>query len=92
MKRNPRRAYDSQGREIEPMRLGGMRAMGVCSIDVTCNECGHEATVGCDRWADAMPAPDIRLSLRCSQCGSKDLHTMLAMAEYYAQAHGIARL
>jgi hypothetical protein len=46
MKRNPHRAYDNEGREIEPMTFGGMRAMRVRSLDVTCNGCGYEATVG----------------------------------------------
>ena len=91
LRRNPRRAYDNEGREIEPMTLGGMRARRVRSLDVTCAGCGHEATVGCDRWADDVPVPDVQLRLRCSKCGSKDLHTMLCMPEYY-QTAAVVRL
>jgi hypothetical protein len=29
MKRNPRRAYDSEGREIEPMPLANMREVAL---------------------------------------------------------------
>ncbi len=66
MKRNSRRAYDKEGREIEPMTLGGMRdARSLARRDL--------------RW------------LRPRKCGSKDLHTMLCMPEYY-QTAAIVRL
>ncbi len=91
-RRNPRRAYDGEGREIAPMTLGNMRSLRVRSLDVSCNRCGHGALVDCDRWPDEMPAPDVVLRLRCSQCGSKDLRSMLCMKEYYAHAHGTGRL
>ncbi len=40
--RNPRRAYDADGREIPPMTLGNMREHGVRSIRAYCQEtsCG----------------------------------------------------
>jgi len=46
--RKPRRAYDPNGREIEPMTLGNMREHGVRSMDATCEACQHEATVNVD--------------------------------------------
>ena len=49
--RNPRRAYDREGHEIEPMTLGNMRQHGVRSVDATCEACGHEAVID----VDALP-------------------------------------
>ena len=71
MRRNPRRAYDGHGREIEPMTLANMRAMGVHSIDAACEDCRHEATVNVDALPDHLYVPDVALRLRCSACGSK---------------------
>jgi hypothetical protein len=39
MKRNPRRAYDADGREIEPMSLANLREHGVRSVEATCEAC-----------------------------------------------------
>ena len=39
MKRNPRRAYDAEGREIAPMPLSNMREHGVRSVEATCEDC-----------------------------------------------------
>jgi hypothetical protein len=64
MKRNPRRAYDSAGREMEPMPLANMREHGVRSIDATCESCNHEATINVDSLPDEMPIPDVALSSR----------------------------
>jgi hypothetical protein len=44
-RRNPRRAYDSAGNEIEPMSLANMRAHGVRSVDAECRDCKREAVV-----------------------------------------------
>jgi hypothetical protein len=68
------------------MTLGNMRSIGCRSVKVTCGKCRHEAVVNCDRWPDEMPAPDVELYLRCSQCGSKDVRSRLHMAEVYAKA------
>ena len=46
--RNPRRAYDEHGREIEPMTLADMRGLGVRSINATCEDCRHAATLNAD--------------------------------------------
>jgi hypothetical protein len=75
MKRNPRRAYDSEGREIEPMPLANMREHGVRSIDAECRDCKREALVNVDSLPDALPVPDVALRLRCSACGSKNIVT-----------------
>jgi hypothetical protein len=41
--RNPRRAYDAEGRPIQAMSLGNMREHGVRSVLAICQEasCGH---------------------------------------------------
>jgi hypothetical protein len=75
MSRNPRRSYDSEGREIAPMTLGNMRAHGVRSVDATSEDCKREATVNVDSLPDALPVPDVALRLRCSACGSKRIVT-----------------
>ena len=69
--RNPRRAYDREGREIEPMTLGNMREHGVRAVGATCEACHHEAVVNVDGLPNGVYVPDIALKLRCSSCGSK---------------------
>jgi hypothetical protein len=71
--RNPRRAYDREGQEIEPMTVGNMRQHGIRSVDATCEACKHEAAVNVDRLADHIYVPDVALTLRCSACGSKKI-------------------
>ena len=64
--RNPRRAYDHDGREIPPMTLGNMREHGVRSVAAHCQEpsCGHSASVNVDGLPDDFPVPDVALRLR----------------------------
>ncbi len=75
--RNPRRAYDHEGREIRPMRLRNMRAHGVRAVLATCQEtsCGHSGSVNVDHLPDDVPVPDVALRLRCSACGSRNVKT-----------------
>jgi len=42
--RNPHRADDPEGNELEPMSLGNMRQRGVGSVDAECQACGLEAS------------------------------------------------
>jgi hypothetical protein len=58
-RRNPRRAYDENGREIEPMTLGQMRVHGVRSISAECTACRHEARILVDMVPDRMPVTDV---------------------------------
>jgi len=55
--RNPRHAYDADGREIRPMDLGNMREHGVCSVAAHCPEvsCGHSGSVNVDGLPDDSP-------------------------------------
>src|SRR5918994_848316 len=75
--RNPRRAYDHEGREIRPMSLGNMREHGVRSVLAICQRttCGRTASVSVDELPDDFPVPDVSLRLRCSRCGSRNVKT-----------------
>ncbi len=75
MRRDPRRAYDVDGREIAPMPLSNMREHGVRSVDALCEDCKREVTVNVDALPDELPVPDVALRLRCSSCGSKRIVT-----------------
>jgi hypothetical protein len=68
MPRNPRRAYEKDGREIPPMRENGPR-----SVAATCIECQHAATMNVDHLDGSIPVPDVALALRlrCSSCGAR---------------------
>ena len=86
-KRNPRRAYDADGNEIEPMSLGGMRAHGVRSVWASCTTigCGHEACMNVDALPDDLPVPDVALRLRCSKCGRRSVVTRPDWSESRSQ-------
>jgi hypothetical protein len=75
--RNPRRAYDADGHEIEPMTLANMREHGIRSVWAFCTMigCGHEARVNVDALSDELPIPDVALRLRCSRCGRRSVTT-----------------
>jgi hypothetical protein len=42
MSRNPRRAYDKDGREIPPATIADIKALGCQTIEATWQKCGHE--------------------------------------------------
>jgi hypothetical protein len=86
MSRNPRRAYDRDGREIEPMPLSNMREHGVWSVEATCEGCKHEAVINVDSLPDDLYVPDVALRLRCSACGSKKITNRPAWTHH--AAHG----
>ena len=75
-KRNPRRAYDAEGREIVPATVANSRQNGARGVMVLC-KCGYEATLPFDGLSDDALVPDIALRLRCSSCGAgpKDIET-----------------
>jgi hypothetical protein len=85
--RNPRRAYDADGNEIEPETLAGMRSHGVRHVWATCTTmgCGHEARVNVDALPDDLPVPDIALRLRCSKCGRRSVATQPDWSESGSQ-------
>ena len=85
--RNPRRDYQD-GREIEPISLGNMRAQGVRCVWVECESCRHEAVVNDDRFADAVYVPDVAIGLRCSKWRSKRITTRPNWKEHKAPGAG----
>jgi hypothetical protein len=88
--RNPRRAYDSNGKLIPPVTLAHMRDHGVRSVDAYCEArgCGHMAIVLVDDLPDELPVPDVSLRLRCSRCGNRQIHTGPNWAEMTAAGMG----
>jgi hypothetical protein len=64
--RNPRRAYDQDGREIRPVTIAAARAQGVAGVTVYCQElgCAHEARIDVSSWPGEIFVPDIALRLR----------------------------
>lgn len=72
-RRNPRRAYDQDGREIEPVRIASMIESGLTTVTAICNEigCGHAARVDVATWRGDIYVPDIGLHLRCLGCGKR---------------------
>jgi hypothetical protein len=53
---------------IEPMTLGNMRAC-VRSLDVTCWQCHHRATMSADPWPDDVPVLTFGPRTVCTRCG-----------------------
>ena len=71
--RNPRRAYNQDGREITPVTIASLRSEGVTVVTAYCEElgCGHQAKVDVSSWSGEIYVPDIGLRLRCSKCGAR---------------------
>lgn len=75
--RNPRRAYDREGREIPPMTLGNMRkSVRSRCVWAECLACRREVELAVDQLSDWVPVPDVALRLRCSSGGSKEIKTI----------------
>lgn len=77
--RNPRRAYEKDGTEIEPGRIGDMIARdGITRVWVFCPApCWHRSLLDVSDWPGGMAVPDIGLRLRCSKCGSHGKATIM---------------
>ena len=73
--RNPRRAYEADGREITPADIRNIRENGATALTATC-ACGHEAEVPLDRFSPETFVPDAGLRLRCSACGRRGVATV----------------
>ncbi len=87
--RNPRRAYDENGREIPPATVASTRAIGIATVTAFCEAqgCDHHAIVSLEGWPEATPIPDMALRLRCSSCGSRKIRMMLNVHDPYAITH-----
>ena len=75
-RRNPRRAYDREGREIAPMDLANAAENGVRFIRAICPPpCRHEGEVALERFPSALAVRDVGLYLRCTACRRKGPET-----------------
>ncbi len=83
--RNPRRAYDADGREIAPPSIADCRAKGETTAAVYCEAegCHHDGIVSTDRFPADLPFPDIALHVRCSKCGGRNVRVMMDMKAHY---------
>lgn len=83
--RNPLRAYDEDGREIEPPTIAYLRAQGETTAFVTClmEGCGRAAVISTDPFPASLPFPDIALHTRCSGCGGKRVAVRKDMIAHY---------
>jgi hypothetical protein len=66
---------------VPPMDLANMRSLGVTKVDVYCS-CGHQASVDVSDLPGDVAVPDVRLRLRCSQCGKKPAETRPDWSRY----------
>lgn len=82
--RNPRRAYDAEGREIAPATVGTERANGVTVVEIWCGDCHHHGEVSTDGMPADLAIPDICLRYRCSACGGRNLTSRPSVMEHYA--------
>lgn len=82
--RNPRRAYDAEGREIVPATVGSERAAGVHQVEIWCGDCHHHAEVSTNGMPAQTPIPDICLRYKCSACGSRNLTSRPGVLAHYA--------
>ena len=83
MRGNPRRAYDSEGRELQPATVRSMRAAGYTQAAVWCEDCVRHAEVSLEGLPEDLPIPDICLRYRCSVCGGKNLSSRGSITEMY---------
>jgi hypothetical protein len=92
--RNPRRAYDADGNEIEPMSLADMRSLDVRSVWAFCATIGygHEASMNVDALPYDLPVPDVALRLRYSMCGHRFVTTQPDWSEARSQPTMAQRL
>lgn len=81
--RNPRRAYDAEGREIAPATVGSEREAGVHLVEIWCGECHHHGEVSTDGMPAETAIPDICLRYKCSACGSRNLTSRPSVLEHY---------
>jgi hypothetical protein len=80
---NPRWAYDTVGREIEPPTIRHHLERGCRTLEAVCDDCRHEAVIDVSDLPLDLPCPDVALRLRCSACGSRHIRVRMNMVEYY---------
>lgn len=88
--RNPRRACDENGREIQPATVASIRAQGMNTVAAYCEAtgCGYDAIIPLNGWPDETAIPNMALRLRCSKCGSRKIKMMIDVVALYAETPG----
>lgn len=81
--RNPRRAYNRDGSEIQPATVGGELAHDTHLAEIWCNACVRSVVVPIDDLPPDLPIPDIALRYRCSVCGGKNIMSRMSIEEKY---------
>jgi Zn finger protein HypA/HybF involved in hydrogenase expression len=71
-----------------PMDLANMRANGVRALAVHCLDCTHGAEVNVDDQPHHLDVPSFAQRLRCSKCGSKNVHVMPAWSVKHGRIPG----
>lgn len=74
-KRNLRRAYDAESREVTPATIANSMQNGASALKAEC-ACGHAAEVPIDRFPPDIFVPDAGLRLRCERCGARGPRTV----------------
>ena len=84
MNRNPRRAYDKDGREIQPATVASHAALGLHCVEIFCNACNHyRSRIDVSGLPPDTAIPDVCLRFICSRCGSKNLMSRGDTHEFY---------
>jgi hypothetical protein len=55
---------------IEPMDLANMRANGVRSLDIQCNQCRHDVILNVDHLPGDLKIPTLGPRMACTKCGT----------------------
>ena len=86
MTRDPRRAYDKDGREIKPATVARQAALGLHRVEIFCNDCNnYRGGIDASGLPPETAIPDVCLRYICSRCGSKNLICRGDMHEFYEQ-------
>lgn len=71
----------------QAMIIANMRALGVTSIDVTC-QCGREAIVDISGWPETIEIPVLRGLLKRTECGGRPVDVRPDWTLYGASGNG----
>lgn len=89
--RNPRRAYEKDGRMIQPATVGSQRALGLHRAEIWCHDCVKYREVTTDDLPAELPIPDICLAHICHLCGGRNLMSRGSVHEHYQRADAYRR-
>jgi hypothetical protein len=64
-----------------------MRALGVPSLDVTC-QCGREVIVDASHLSGLIEIPTLRSRLRCTECAGRPIDVRPDWSQHRAQGRG----